>query len=104
GPRTEQFALGSLYYLINYGLEIYGNQCLTEDPREHGPKVVDSLQSREFPKLDGDPQIDNIINKCWRNQYALLRSWLGVRRPSLLKDTTGRELKPKKSLAHGTWL
>ncbi|GFF56630.1 hypothetical protein IFM61392_06604 [Aspergillus lentulus] len=22
GPRTEQFALGSLYYLINYGFEV----------------------------------------------------------------------------------
>ncbi|PGH05723.1 hypothetical protein AJ79_06740 [Helicocarpus griseus UAMH5409] len=44
GPRTEQFALGSLYYLMNYGFEAYGDQCLTPDnPREHGPKVVKLL-------------------------------------------------------------
>lgn len=70
GPRTEQFALGSLYYLINYGFEVYGDRCLAEDPREHGPKVVDLLQDLEFPKLDGDPLIDDIIDKCWHNRYA----------------------------------
>ncbi|KAK2796764.1 hypothetical protein FQN50_009445 [Emmonsiellopsis sp. PD_5] len=71
GPRTEQFALGSLYYLINYGFEVYGDRCLTEDPKEHGPKTVDLLRNMEFPKLDGDdPLIDNIINKCWHNKYS----------------------------------
>ncbi|CAG8909704.1 unnamed protein product [Penicillium egyptiacum] len=72
GPRTEQFAVGSLYYLINYGFEVYGDRCLTEDPREHRPKVVDLLQNMEFPKLDGDPLIDNIIDKCWHNRYATI--------------------------------
>ncbi|GIK04575.1 hypothetical protein Aspvir_008658 [Aspergillus viridinutans] len=70
GPRTEQFALGSLYYLINYGFEVYGNRCLTDDPREHGPKVVDLLQNMEFPRLEGDPLIDDIIDRCWHNKYA----------------------------------
>ncbi|KAJ5257470.1 hypothetical protein N7524_009026 [Penicillium chrysogenum] len=62
-PRTEQFALGSLYYLMNYSFEVYGDRCLTEDPYEHGPKVVDLLQNIEFPKLDSNPLIDNIIDK-----------------------------------------
>lgn len=69
GPRTEQFALGSLYYLINYGFEVYGDRCLTEDPKEHGPKMVDLLQDMEFPKL-GDSMIDSIIDRCWHNEYA----------------------------------
>ncbi|CAI7646443.1 unnamed protein product [Penicillium glandicola] len=69
GSRTEQFALGSLYYLINYGFEVYGDRCLTEDPYEHGPKVVDLLQNMEFPELDGNPLIDNIIHKCWHNRF-----------------------------------
>lgn len=72
GPRTEQFALGSLYYLINYGFELYDDQRLTDDPYEHGPKVMDLLQDMEFPKLDGDPLIDDIIDKCWHNQYRTL--------------------------------
>ncbi|CAG8238824.1 unnamed protein product [Penicillium salamii] len=70
GPRTEQFALGSIYYLINYGFEVYGDRCLAEDPYEHGPKVVELLQSMEFPKLDGNPLLDDIIHKCWHNKYA----------------------------------
>ncbi|OAA40711.1 protein kinase-like protein [Metarhizium rileyi] len=72
GPRTEQFALGSLYYLINYGFEVYGDRSLTEDPKEHGPRVVNLLQDMKFPELDGDPLIDDIIVKCWHNEYATI--------------------------------
>ncbi|KAI3015040.1 hypothetical protein CBS147347_11312 [Aspergillus niger] len=68
--RTELFALGSLYYLINYGFEVYGDRSLTEDPNEHGPKLVELLQNTEYPKLDSDPLIDAIISKCWHNGYA----------------------------------
>ena len=72
GSRTEQFALGSLYYLINYDFEVYGDQCIGGDPYEHGPKVVDLLQDMKFPNLDGDPMIDDIIDKCWHNHYHTL--------------------------------
>ncbi|KAJ5689532.1 hypothetical protein N7462_003924 [Penicillium macrosclerotiorum] len=72
GPRTEQFALGSLYYLINYGFEVYGDRSLTEDPKEHGRKVVDLLQNMEFPNLDGDSFIDDVIIKCWHNKYITI--------------------------------
>lgn len=85
GPRTEQFALGSLYYLINYGFEVYGDRCLTEDPYEHGPKVVDLLQNMEFPKLDGNPPIDNIIDKCWHNKYVTV-SELATHTKTLLNE------------------
>ena len=39
GPRTEQFAFGSLYYLIDYRFEVYGNRCFGGYPyrKEHGP-------------------------------------------------------------------
>jgi serine/threonine protein kinase len=72
GPRTEQFALGSLYYLINYGVEVYGDQCLTDDPKDHGPKVLDLLQNLEFPHLDTEPHIDDVISKCWHNKYVTI--------------------------------
>ena len=55
GARTEQFALGSLYYLINYGFEVYGDRRLTEDPEQHRRKVVELLQNMEIPNLGGDP-------------------------------------------------
>jgi serine/threonine protein kinase len=72
GPRTEQFALGSLFYLINYGFERYRDRHLTEDPKEHGRKVVELLQNMECPRLDSDPLIDDIIIKCWHNKYATI--------------------------------
>ncbi|KAJ5570888.1 hypothetical protein N7535_004548 [Penicillium sp. DV-2018c] len=70
GPRTEQFSLGSLYYLINYGFEVYGDRCLADDPYEHGPKTVDLLQDMVFPELNGDPMIDGVIDKCWHYGYV----------------------------------
>ncbi|KAJ5542125.1 hypothetical protein N7461_008128 [Penicillium sp. DV-2018c] len=70
GPRTEQFSLGSLYYLINYGFEVYGDRCLADDPYEHGPKTVDLLQDMVFPELKGDPMIDGVIDKCWHYGYV----------------------------------
>jgi hypothetical protein len=33
------------FYLINYGFEVYGDRYLTEDPKEHGRKVVELLQN-----------------------------------------------------------
>lgn len=78
GPQTEQFALGSLFYLINYGFEVYGDRCLTEDPYEHGPKVVDLLQNMEFPTLDGDPLIDGIIDNCWHGKYGTVSELAAV--------------------------
>ncbi|KAL3472746.1 hypothetical protein BJX99DRAFT_249495 [Aspergillus californicus] len=72
GRRTEQFALGSIYYLTNYGCEVYEDRCLTEDHYGHGPKVVELLQYMEFPKLNGNPLIDEIIDNCWHNKYTTI--------------------------------
>ncbi|KAE8352184.1 kinase-like domain-containing protein [Aspergillus coremiiformis] len=89
GPRTEQFALGSLYYLINYGFEVFGDRCFTEsDPKEHGPKVVDMLQNMKFPRLNCDPLIDDIIDKCWHNKYATIAE-LAAHTKSLVEGTSG---------------
>lgn len=40
GSRTEQFALGSIFFVINYGLEVYEDQNFGLD---HGPMVVELL-------------------------------------------------------------
>ncbi|KAL2834792.1 kinase domain-containing protein [Aspergillus pseudoustus] len=87
GPRTEQFALGSLFYYINYGFEVYGDRCLAEDPREHGPTMVDELQHMKFPDLHGDEEIDAIIDKCWHNKYAKVAD-LAVHTHKLLAEHT----------------
>jgi serine/threonine protein kinase len=74
GPRTEQFALGSLYYLISYGYEVYGDQCFGDDPsgKDHGPVVLDLLQNMIFPGLNGESTIDSIIKKCWYGEYKTI--------------------------------
>ncbi|KAJ6102079.1 hypothetical protein N7486_004506 [Penicillium sp. IBT 16267x] len=102
GPRTEQFALGSLYYLINYGFEVYGDRCLTEDPKEHGPKLVDLLQNMEFPKLDGDPLIDDIIDKCWHNKYATIAE-LAAYTETLLPDSTNGKETDAETISIRRW-
>jgi hypothetical protein len=84
---TEQFALGSIYYLMNYGFEVYGDRCLTNDSYEHEPKVVDLLQNMEFPRLNGNLEIDEIINKCWHNQDAMV-SDLAAYTKKLLQEST----------------
>ncbi|KAG2415295.1 hypothetical protein HFD88_006486 [Aspergillus terreus] len=89
GPRTEQFALGSLYYLINYGFEVYDDRYLADDAKEHGPKVVDLLQNMEFPSLDGDPLIDGIIEKCWHNKYNSVAELAAQTETLLSEGTTG---------------
>ncbi|KAJ5787127.1 serine/threonine protein kinase [Penicillium paradoxum] len=100
GTRTELFALGSLYYLINYGFGVYDDQRLADDPYEHGPRVVDLLQDMEFPKLDGDPLIDDIIDKCWHNQYRTLAD-LATHTETLLKQPRSEALNHKATSPPG---
>ncbi|KAI7975362.1 hypothetical protein EIK77_003743 [Talaromyces pinophilus] len=96
GPRTEQFALGSLYYFINYGFEVYGDRRLTEDPKQHGRKVVELLQKMEFPKLDGDPLIDDIIIKCWHNKYATIADLAAYTKTLLPGKNNWRDAEAEK--------
>ncbi|KAG4436716.1 hypothetical protein IFR05_007799 [Cadophora sp. M221] len=66
GARTEQFALGSIFYYINYGVEVYDDQDFGED---HGPVIVERLQRMIFPKLDSNSMLDFIIDDCWHGRF-----------------------------------
>jgi hypothetical protein len=59
--RTKQFALGSVFYYINYGVKVYNNQDFGED---HKPVIVERLQRIMFPKLNSDSVLDSIIDDC----------------------------------------
>ncbi|KAL8718348.1 MAG: hypothetical protein Q9225_004508 [Loekoesia sp. 1 TL-2023] len=67
GPRTEQFALGSIFYYINYGFEVYDDCDFGPD---HGPIVVDRLQKKIFPELNRFHEIDLIIGDCWHGRFT----------------------------------
>ncbi|KAJ5942237.1 hypothetical protein N7516_002405 [Penicillium verrucosum] len=87
GPRTEKFALGSLSYLINYGFEVYGDRCLTENPNEHGRK------------LDNDPLIGYIIYKyVGTTIMPRLRNWPHTQRRFSLEETIGGRPMPTISV------
>ena len=46
-PRMEQFALGSLYYLINCGFEACGDCCIGNGPCGKEPGAIDKYRSLE---------------------------------------------------------
>jgi serine/threonine protein kinase len=64
--RTEQFALGSLFYYINYGIEVYDDQ---DFGKYHGRVIVERLQRMIFPKLDSNVVLDSIIDDCWHGRF-----------------------------------
>ena len=69
GPRTEQFAIGSVVYAMSRGFEPYENQWLGED---HDTTIVDLLQAKVFPPMD-DSEVDDVIRTCWNGGYSSIR-------------------------------
>ncbi|PNY25540.1 Uncharacterized protein TCAP_04520 [Tolypocladium capitatum] len=88
GPRTEQFAFGSILYTITRGFQPYEDQ-------EPGPNVVQWLQNMDFPELS-DNQVDEVIHRCWRGLYrsvgdlaeetAILEGAITIPRATALDD------------------
>jgi len=70
GRRTEQFAIGSIFYYMTRGYEPYDNEWFGED---HGKMIVRLLHERNFPKVN-ENNIDTIIHKCWHGEFRLIES------------------------------
>ncbi|ESZ96916.1 protein kinase domain-containing protein [Sclerotinia borealis F-4128] len=69
GARVEQFAIGSVLYMMTRGHEPYEDgTCAPEE----SSNVVDLLQQMRFPSL-GEGVLDNIIDRCWNGGYPLLK-------------------------------
>ncbi|KJZ77742.1 hypothetical protein HIM_02919 [Hirsutella minnesotensis 3608] len=66
GPRTEQFAFGSILYTITRGFEPY-------EKEPDSAQVLIWLQNMVFPNL-GETDIDGIIGRCWRGLYPSIKS------------------------------
>ena len=84
GPRTEQFAVGSLIYLITRGFEPYEDHDFGS---EHGPTVVDLLQAMEYPELSANA-LDNLIKRCWEGAFASLKDLADASTLSLKAQNT----------------
>ncbi|KAJ6015817.1 hypothetical protein N7540_010408 [Penicillium herquei] len=64
--RTEQFALGTLLYLMLYGHEPY-------DDLELGSEEWDRFgKELEFPKSNRNEVLDGLISTCWYNVYPTM--------------------------------
>ncbi|KAJ6186855.1 hypothetical protein N7519_001763 [Penicillium mononematosum] len=91
GPRTEQFALGSIYYFINYGMEVYGFKSLTDNSRDRYLALRDLLQAMQLPDLDSDLMIDELIHKCWHNQFPTIASLAVATKALFTQRCSGEE-------------
>jgi len=61
GPVTEQFALGSVFWYITRGTELYADL--------EGSEQVDRLMDGKFPFTDPQDPIDSIISDCWHGNF-----------------------------------
>ncbi|KAJ2896062.1 hypothetical protein MKZ38_005890 [Zalerion maritima] len=61
GPETEQFALGSIFWYITRGKELYSELS--------GFDRVNRLSRRQFPVMDLNDRIDKIILDCWLGKF-----------------------------------
>ncbi|KAL5329816.1 hypothetical protein ACEPPN_003335 [Leptodophora sp. 'Broadleaf-Isolate-01'] len=60
-PSTEQFALGSIFWFMTRGTELYHEL--------EGPEQVNRLMDCQFPATDHQDPIDNIISDCWLGKF-----------------------------------
>lgn len=100
GARTEQFALGSIFYYINYGVEVYDDQDFGED---HGPVIVERLQRMMFPKLDSDSVLDSIIDDCWHGRFQSVAALSkAISRQCDLRNYSSQAMSPEEFSARRT--
>jgi serine/threonine protein kinase len=101
GARTEQFALGSIFYYINYGVEVYDDQDFGED---HGPVIVERLQRMMFPKLDSNPVLDSIIDDCWHGRFQSVAALSeDISQQCDLRNYSSQAMSPEEFAAHRTY-
>lgn len=70
GPKTEQFAIGSLLYCMTRGHEPYGH------PEEDSPDldVVRLFKLGVFPRVDAEGDaVDCVIDRCWAGGYESVK-------------------------------
>lgn len=82
GPRTETFAIGSVYYTLLRGYEPYEKESWGKD---HGVILAKKFQEREFPSLN-DSAEDKIIRRCWNGGYKAVSDLLAEFATSTQQD------------------
>lgn len=70
GSETEQFALGSIFWYMSHGKELYAEL--------DGFERVNRLMGREFPDLSTLDPVDGIIRDCWSGRLMRMADLLRV--------------------------
>ncbi|OAT13451.1 AGC protein kinase [Blastomyces gilchristii SLH14081] len=68
GPRTEQFAIGSILYCLTRGHEPYEMDHFDDDAEK-----VTLFKHMMFPPLS-DSHFDTIIERSWKGEFARLKN------------------------------
>ncbi|KAG6034293.1 hypothetical protein E4U41_006596 [Claviceps citrina] len=68
GPKTEQFALGSIFWYMFRGTQVYAEL--------DGYTVVNSLLDGIFPTINPAEPIERVIQNCWHGHYARIADLL----------------------------
>lgn len=66
GPRTEQFAVGSMLYFMVYGHEP------DDDPEIDRLELCERFNQMKFPELDRHEVFDELISACWHNVWPTM--------------------------------
>ena len=86
GPVTEQFALGSVFWYITRGSELYSEL--------EGPDQVDRLLDGNLPLAEPQDPIDRIIRNCWNGYYPKIADLVDNIRDVLGVKTQVQEVIP----------
>lgn len=85
GPATEQFALGSVFWYITRGTEVFAEL--------EGSEQVNRLIDGQFPLTDRENPIDNIIHDCWLGRFKSVSDLsTHIRERFGLNDRISREI------------
>ncbi|KAF4449034.1 protein kinase domain-containing protein [Fusarium austroafricanum] len=87
GPITEQFALGSVFWYMTRGSELYSDL--------EGPDQVDRLLDGKFPATDPRDAIDRIIGNCWNGYYPRIADLVND-----ISEISGRQIPTKSTNKH----
>ncbi|GAM91195.1 hypothetical protein ANO11243_092420 [Dothideomycetidae sp. 11243] len=73
GAQTEQFATGSIIFILIVGHEPYEDQWFGKDGGErHGLVVSRLLRLFQFPPVPEDNPSSEIIQNCWHGRYSTI--------------------------------
>ncbi|KAH9901757.1 putative Rho-associated protein kinase [Xylariomycetidae sp. FL2044] len=86
GPQSEQFALGSVFYYISRGSEMYSEL--------EGHVQVNLMLDGIFPATDPYDPIEKIIDNCWNNRYSRVADLVKE-----IKARSGLELQPEPTIS-----